>query len=281
MYAVDGAFGQVRHVPIPLGGEPGNVPFPLCAAGWHKCNDLYHISRENGSDTHLLLFSLTDGGCITVGDECFSLPKHAAAWLPPHVKQDYRTAPGAIWEMYWLHLQDVPWLQFGALFRDSHWMPLSCMDSIRELFESMLRDRRKTPAAFWADSSHCISELYHLLLRESLTHQANNGAGDALVRTILRDMEYACQESWNLEQMAARYFLSVPQLIRRFKKETGMTPHACLTQIRLRTAELYLTYTLLSVEEIARKTGFSGTSNFISQYRKAYGTTPHQYRSKK
>ena len=92
-------------------------------------------------------------------------------------------------------------------------------------------------------------------------------------------MEVACHLDWNLPLLSQKYYLSVPQLIRRFRAETGMTPYAYLMCIRLQTAEMYLRHTPMTVEEISRKTGFSSTSNFILQFRKIYGSTPQKYRS--
>ena len=91
-------------------------------------------------------------------------------------------------------------------------------------------------------------------------------------------MEEDCGRVWNLAETAGRHFISVPQLIRRFKAETGQTPYAYLMALRLQTAEMYLKYTGRTVEEIGWQTGFAGTSNFILQFKKRYGVTPAQYR---
>jgi len=78
--------------------------------------------------------------------------------------------------------------------------------------------------------------------------------------------------------MAEKYYISVPQLIRRFKMQTNMTPHAYLMTIRLHKAEMYLMYTNMKVEEISEKTGFANTNNFIFQFRKKKGVSPGEFR---
>ena len=113
---------------------------------------------------------------------------------------------------------------------------------------------------------------------ESSQQTIEQTKNDPLVRDIIHEMESACYLDWNLPLLSQKYYISVPQLIRRFRTETGMTPYAYLMHIRLQTAEMYLRYTLLTVDEISRKTGFSTTSNFIMQFRKLYGTTPNKYR---
>lgn len=91
-------------------------------------------------------------------------------------------------------------------------------------------------------------------------------------------MEGDCGREWNLPELAKQHYISVPQLIRRFKAQTGLTPHAYLMLIRLRTAEMYLNHTNMSVKEISKKVGFQHTSNFILQFQKEMGMTPSKYR---
>ena len=52
-------------------------------------------------------------------------------------------------------------------------------------------------------------------------------------------------------------------------------------EIAVTTLVINLRYTLMTVDEISRKTGFSTTSNFIMQFQKLYGITPQKYRNSK
>jgi len=130
------------------------------------------------------------------------------------------------------------------------------------------------------ESSRMIGDIYHFLLQEALSHSCV-GPRDELVRRIIRQMETACERPWCLQDISKAHFVSVPQLIRRFKTETGKTPYAYLMALRLQTAETYLRYTKHSISEICHMTGFTSTSNFIQQFQKAYGTTPSRYRESK
>ena len=284
MYSIDGAFGQVRLIQFPQGIQliqGADVPFHFKNAGWHRCNDLYRITRENSQSGHLLLFSLNDGGMLELEDHPpIPLPASSAAWIPLQHKHSYYTRPGQLWEFYWLDVAEDPCLQFDKVFGKQSILHIVNIDEISREIESLLRNRGLSRPALKVESSRIIGNIYHVLLQESLL-QTNMVKQDELVQRIIRDMESRCDDDWNLSKISQNHYISVPQLIRRFKAETGMTPHAYLTMLRLQTAEMHLKYSNQAIDEISRKTGFRNVSNFIQQFRKAYGATPARYRDNK
>lgn len=285
MYSIDGDFGKVKHIPLPIGLQnlQIDVPYRIRNGGWHICNEKYHIYREMGHDTgHILFFSLSDGGRLQLNnEEILQLPAYSAAWIPPGIPHRYFTAFGETWEFYWLHIEDTPALQLKSIFRDNPYISLSNIAQISREIENCLHNKNKNPREFYIEFSRSFSCIYHHLLLESSQHTTEQIKSDPLVRDIIHEMESACHLNWILPLFSPKYYISVPQLIRRFRTETGMTPYAYLMHIRLQTAEMYLRYTSMPVDVISRKTGFSTTSNFIMQFQKIYGTTPQKYRNNK
>jgi AraC-like DNA-binding protein len=284
MYSINGDFGKVRHIPFPPGHHflPVHelpVPFLIASGGWHQCNDKYCISRSaESADQHLLLFSISDGGCIQLEDgSVVSLPASSAAWLAPGCNQCYYTAPNQQWEFYWLHLLDSAALMLPDIFPPSHYITLSYMDNVCQELEALLRNRQKNLRDFQLETSRRFSSIYHMMLGAS-SHAANLKQGDPIVLDIIQVMETDLTRDWDLPFLSAQYYISVPQLIRRFKAETGFTPHSYLICLRLQSAEMYLQYTGMTVEQISRQTGFASTSNFIMQFRRYYGCSPQKYR---
>lgn len=280
-YKINGEFGEVRHVHVPIGLPKQPVPFQIMNAGWHRCNENYQIHREHGFPTgHLLLFSVSEGGKTMFNSkESISLPESSVVWIPPKCKHSYFTEPGKIWEFYWLHIADSDWLHLEQIFSEHSWIPISNMQTICSEFESMLSKQKRSLEESHIEFSSRISSIYHLLLQESFSQNIKKQKCDSLVQNIIKCMEADYQSEWSLAQLSKQYYLSVPQLIRRFKAETGVTPYSYLMTIRLHAAEIYLKYTMLTIEEISYKIGFSSTSNFIVQFQKHYGTTPQQYRN--
>lgn len=65
---------------------------------------------------------------------------------------------------------------------------------------------------------------------------------------------------------------------RCFRKEIGVSIHQYLMEYRLEKAMQLLVYTGLSVEEIAERTGFSGSKGFALSFKKKYGLPPSHVR---
>jgi transcriptional regulator GlxA family with amidase domain len=65
---------------------------------------------------------------------------------------------------------------------------------------------------------------------------------------------------------------------RRFRDETGTTPHAWLLARRVALAEELLETGNLGVEEVARRCGFGSATMLRHHFTKLRGTAPTRYR---
>lgn len=99
-----------------------------------------------------------------------------------------------------------------------------------------------------------------------------NGA----VRTVIAHMRNYYAEKLTLERMSSRVGLTPFQLIGLFKRSVGLTPHAYLTQVRLRAAlrELQRGAT---PSEAALAVGFYDQSALNNHLKRSFGITPLQY----
>lgn len=103
------------------------------------------------------------------------------------------------------------------------------------------------------------------------------GAADhpALVRTI-ELMRARFAEPLLLDDLATEAGLSSFQLISLFKRRTGLTPHAYLTQLRLGAA-CRLMRRGTRIADAAADTGFYDQSALTGHFRRCYGITPRQF----
>lgn len=79
-----------------------------------------------------------------------------------------------------------------------------------------------------------------------------------------------------LEQLAAHVSLSPYYLLRAFRGEVGMPPHAYLESVRIRHAQR-LIEAGNSLAEVAAETGFSSQSHLTYRFKQIIGVTPGQY----
>jgi transcriptional regulator GlxA family with amidase domain len=78
--------------------------------------------------------------------------------------------------------------------------------------------------------------------------------------------------------LARRTHLSERTFARRFRAETGTTPHHWLTWQRVLLAQRLLETTALDVDQVARRCGFGGAATLRHHFVARVGTSPQRYR---
>ena len=81
-----------------------------------------------------------------------------------------------------------------------------------------------------------------------------------------------------VEDVAGQVHCSSSHLMRRFKKELGMSVGDYITQCKLEEACALLVYSNRSLAEISAYLGYSSQSYFQNVFKKHFGLTPMQYR---
>ncbi|MEU7825288.1 helix-turn-helix domain-containing protein [Catellatospora sp. NPDC049133] len=85
-------------------------------------------------------------------------------------------------------------------------------------------------------------------------------------------------EPLTVDDLAARTHMAPRTFARRFRAETGATPHDWLTHQRLLLARRLLEETDLSVESVATRAGFGDSATLRHHFRRRLDTTPADYR---
>lgn len=280
MYSVDGDFGQVRLISqLPSAKDPAGL-FSFTTAGWHRCNDKYHMHRPYAPTDYLLFVTVQGCGCLQFGGNEYCLPAGSVALAPRNVPHTYFTPKGGFWEFYWIHpggsaaehLLDTICSAGKPVVTGADTAKLSLC------FEYLITIYHERPANYLLQSSREISNLLHLAGLELMLEKAKERQN--LSGRVITYIEQHCTEQITIESVAKALYLSTSHLIREFRKETGSTPHAYLMECRIANAEQLLRHTATSIEEIARSTGFCSSSHLISAFRRLRGMTPAAYRRK-
>jgi transcriptional regulator GlxA family with amidase domain len=82
----------------------------------------------------------------------------------------------------------------------------------------------------------------------------------------------------SVDELARRSHMSPRTFARRFRDETGATPHSWVTAQRVRAAEELLELTEHPVEWIASEVGFGNAAALRHHFSRARGVSPQQYR---
>jgi AraC family transcriptional activator FtrA len=82
-----------------------------------------------------------------------------------------------------------------------------------------------------------------------------------------------------IDQLAARAHMAPRTFARRFRAETGTTPHDWITGQRVLLARRLLEETELGVDAVAVRAGFGDAATLRHHFSRRVGATPQAYRS--
>lgn len=85
---------------------------------------------------------------------------------------------------------------------------------------------------------------------------------------------------WTVDGLAASANMSPSHFSRIFRDEIGTSPARFVSQVRIERAAQLLVSTHLSVAHIAERVGMHDANYFARSFRRAYGASPKQYRSR-
>jgi len=108
-----------------------------------------------------------------------------------------------------------------------------------------------------------------------------NAVPDCEAETLGPLLEWIVQnlgEDLGVETLARRSHMSARTFARRFRAETGTTPHSWVTKQRVQAAEELLERTDHSVDWIADEVGFGNAATLRHHFGRVRGLSPQQYR---
>ena len=101
---------------------------------------------------------------------------------------------------------------------------------------------------------------------------------DEMVHRAIEWLREHLHEELNLERMADQFAVSERTFIRRFKQSTGKPPKQFLQSLRIDEARRLLETTVLSLDEITEKVGYSDVSSFRRLFKREVKLSPADYR---
>jgi AraC-like DNA-binding protein/mannose-6-phosphate isomerase-like protein (cupin superfamily) len=87
-------------------------------------------------------------------------------------------------------------------------------------------------------------------------------------------------EAWSLDRLARHVGLSRTALAVKFRDRLGVPPMRYLTKVRLSQAAAYLATGHLSIQEIARLTGYQNDAALSKAFKREFGQAPGAYRDR-
>lgn len=236
----------------------------------YLCSAPYSVRRKHLNA--FLMFYIHSGEMqFTYRDQTFTASADDIVLIDCNFPHNYYTKREA--QFSWFHFHgnasqaycDLLWKNNGALFSKQYGLE----KDFQKIMQMLPLD---------ANADDRMSVVIHHILSSLNTqgHAAHNVSPQ--IQAAKNWMDEHFHENIQIEEVAAQVSLSRFYFSRRFREETGLSPHEYLLNLRLSYAKLQLSESDDSIEEIAYDCAFCSASNLIRAFKKSTGLTPYQFR---
>ena len=174
---------------------------------------------------------------------------------------------------YWFHFDGSASRAYFEHFKENRGIHLQNTRGMEEHFV-LIHDLMRSGCP----DEGIMSVHIHRIMALLFSSVGTGGTPSDIVARARVYMDAHYMEKLSAEQIAEASRVSPSHLFRLFRKETGLTPYAYLTNVRMEHAMKMLLNTSYTVEEIADYCAFCSSANFIRAFRQSTGVTPRKYR---
>jgi len=127
------------------------------------------------------------------------------------------------------------------------------------------------------EQEHLLVSFVSSVLKPGTGRQSESAAtAEARIADLRLILKQKCSDPWRLGQLAELAGMSPFHLIRKFRAQTGMTPHAYLLDTRINRAKALLREGRPLVE-VAYRLQFADQSHFQRVFKRHVAATPKSY----
>jgi transcriptional regulator GlxA family with amidase domain len=156
-------------------------------------------------------------------------------------------------------------------------------DDVHDVISLISRELERSAPGQQTVLDRLLDVLLVLVLRASYAQGPEaprwyRAAEDPRLGRALAAMHEAPERGWTVPELARLSAMSRPSFARHFERALGQAPMQYLTDWRLSLARDYLLAGELTVEQIARRTGYRSANAFAAVFRRHVGMPPGQWR---
>jgi AraC-like DNA-binding protein len=260
-----------------------NYPVYLNAVAWQKAGSApYTFIGNHRKDAKILFkYTLSGRGAVRIGEQRYDLTPGKAFFVKiPSDHHYFLPKDSDHWEyvyLAWTEAQNDAYFEQIAA-KGGQLFDLTLEHPLIRLLLSIHRKASQHEIRDIYTAAHVAFEFVMKLLQHCHRHQAEQRELTPSIQSAMEYMENNYSTA-DLDEIALSVRLTKFHLIRLYQKETGLTPHQHLTNIRMKKAMGLLAGTRLTLNEIAKQTGYAQANYLCRVFQKQFGITPGQLRA--
>jgi AraC-like DNA-binding protein len=204
--------------------------------------------------------------------------------LFPQVWHRYKPDAKSGWEEYWVGFKGTypEQLMDKGFFNSAHpFVNIGINENLLMLFHKLIDIVSNSVTGYHQIISGITLQILALVKSANMHQGYENDPTDRFICKTKFLLQDSFEKPLIMEEVVKDLPMSYSKFRKAFKQSTQQSPNQYLLDIRLTKAKELLTYTTLSVNDIAFKTGFETVSYFSNFFKKRNGISPKIYRHQK
>lgn len=184
------------------------------------------------------------------------------------------------WDKYLNPLLTDPSLKSIHFSKNISWQK-EILNLIEESWQAGFYEKKEYEFNVRANLSHIIALLLSKNNSVQLPLSEKQLRDNHRMKSMLQYIEAHLSDSIEITEIAQAALISVSECLRCFKHSIGTTPIQYVKQLRIQKAAELLSFTELTITEVAVACGFQEMSYFSKTFRQTHGCTPSEFRIQK
>lgn len=232
----------------------------------------YYHKRENGV-CHLILYVKSGSAKLVYDNSLINLNEGTFLFISLSEKSEI-SAIDSHWEIYFMNIMgsDIDKIYHTVTQNKRYALdffnPEKFINNVCTLCKLY---KEEVPNYFK------ISEIIYSTLLDVVEQSQKNNA-NALINKAVLFMNKNYNQRLTVDEICKELFVSKYFFIRKFHKETGLSPKQYVNKLRLDKAKYLLVKTNDSIIKIAQDVGFENEKNIYYAFKKDLGISPKEYR---
>ena len=242
------------------------------ATGEFYCNSEYNVERTR-YDSILVIFVLSGAITLIQNDTEFTAVENEILLVDCYKGHRYFCTDNA--HTLWVHFDGNNSYEWFNEIKTQRGQKIKCTRQVAEYISNIIKATKLNQSEY--DIS---SELYSLICTIS---KGNDSELQSTKASRIEEAKGFINSNFDrdisVNEIAEKVHMSASYFSRIFKEATGFSPYDYLLAVRLDKAKEMLQKTDDSIQNIAYKTGFNSTSNFIYFFKNETGISPLKFRN--
>ena len=266
-----------------LNTDPVTRHLYITDIGYYPKAQFHYAHRPEGIDQHIIIYCTDGSGWLEIADRHVTLSASQFMLIPAGTPHRYAADANKPWTIYWVHFRgDSANEIVASTLKNTEQLSkdVSYTETRIRVFENICTNLEK---GFSEDTlrfvnmtfSHFLSSLIYMEKLNITSPDDGNSVNKAI-----SFMQKNAEDILKLSDVAQAVNLSPSHFSALFKDATGHAPMEYFAQLKIQKACQYLTFTNMTVKQIALTLGIADQYYFTRMFTRLMDISPTGYRKR-